>query len=90
MPCDLTLAYMCRYSTNTANTMLASIVSIQPKDSGGSGGETRESVVYKLADDMLEKVPVDYLPHEVNTLYTFCLFVDFGFFVKSKRPSTFF
>ena len=46
--------------------MLASIVSIQPKDSGGSGGETRESVVYRLADDMLEKVPQDYLPHEVK------------------------
>ena len=55
-----------RYSTNTANSMLASIVSIQPKDSGGSGGETRESVVYRLADDMLEKVPQDYLPHEVK------------------------
>lgn len=46
--------------------MLESIVSIQPKDSSGSGGETRESVVYKLADDMLEKLPGDYLPHEVS------------------------
>ena len=54
------------YSTNTANTMLSTIVSIQPKDSGGSGGETRESVVYKLADDMLDKLPPDYKPHEVK------------------------
>ena len=45
--------------------MLSGIVSIQPKDAGGAGGETRETVVYKLADDMLEKVPSDYLPHEV-------------------------
>ena len=48
--------------------MLSTIVSIQPKDSGGSGGETRESVVYKLADDMLSKLPGDYIPHEVRTM----------------------
>ena len=57
--------FLIRYSTNTANTMLESIVNIQPKDSGGGGGETRESVVYKLADDMLEKLPADYIPFEV-------------------------
>lgn len=48
--------------------MLETIVSIQPKDSGGSGGETRESVVYRLSDDMLEKLPEDYVPHEVSCL----------------------
>jgi len=46
--------------------MLESIVNIQPKDAGGGGGETRESVVYKLADDMLDKLPDDYIPHEVS------------------------
>ena len=51
-----------------ANDMLATIVSIQPKDSGGSGGETRESVVYRLADDMLNKLPVDFVAHEVYFL----------------------
>ena len=45
--------------------MLESIVSIQPKDSSGEGEESRESVVYKLADDMLAKLPVDYISHEV-------------------------
>ena len=46
--------------------MLETIVNIQPKDSGGGGGETRESVVYKLADDMLEKLPNDYIGYEVT------------------------
>jgi dynein heavy chain len=46
--------------------MLSTIVSIQPKDSGGSGGETRETVVYRQADEMLSKLPPDYIPHEVK------------------------
>lgn len=43
-------------------------MSIQPKDSGGGSGETRESVVTRQADDMLEKLPNDYVPHEVTAL----------------------
>ena len=58
------------YQTNMVNEMLATIVSIQPKDSGGSGGETRESVVYRLADDMLSKLPADYVQHEVQHTLT--------------------
>ena len=58
--------YAIRYSTNTANHMLETIVSIQPKDTGGGTGETRESVVYRIADDMLEKLPEDYVPHLVK------------------------
>jgi len=45
--------------------MLETIVSIQPKDSSGTGGETREAVVYRIAGDMLGKMPNDYVPHEV-------------------------
>ena len=46
--------------------MLDEIVNIQPKDSSGSSGETRESVVYRLCDDMLEKLPNDYVAYEVK------------------------
>ncbi|UYV82972.1 DNAH8 [Cordylochernes scorpioides] len=54
------------YQTNTANSVLDTIISIQPKDSASGGGETRESVVYRLAEDMLSKLPRDYIPHEVD------------------------
>ncbi|XP_069476735.1 dynein axonemal heavy chain 5-like [Ambystoma mexicanum] len=54
------------YQTNMANETLSTIVNIQPKDSGGGGGETREAVVQRLANEMLEKLPPDYIPHEVK------------------------
>lgn len=56
-----------RYQSNTAKDVLDTIMSIQPKDSGGGSGETRESVVTRQADDMLEKLPNDYIPHEVRS-----------------------
>jgi len=54
------------FQTNTAKEILDMIVNIQPKDGGGGSGETRESVVYRQCDEMLEKMPVDYVPHEVR------------------------
>ncbi|XP_039610081.1 dynein heavy chain 5, axonemal-like [Polypterus senegalus] len=54
------------YQTNMANVTLSTIVNIQPKDSGGGGGETREATVQRLANEMLEKLPPDYIPHEVR------------------------
>lgn len=54
------------YQSNLAKSCLDTILSIQPKDSSGGGGETREAVVQRLADDMLDKLPENYIAHEVN------------------------
>ncbi|XP_041923315.1 LOW QUALITY PROTEIN: dynein heavy chain 5, axonemal-like [Alosa sapidissima] len=54
------------YQTNLANETLSTIISVQPKDSGAGGGETRESSVQRLANEMLDKLPADYVPHEVR------------------------
>lgn len=40
------------YQINTAKGILDTILSVQPKESSGGGGESRETVVYQLADDM--------------------------------------
>ncbi|XP_071340329.1 dynein axonemal heavy chain 5 isoform X1 [Trachinotus anak] len=54
------------YQTNLANETLSTIINIQPKDSGGGAGETREASVQRLANEMLEKLPPDYVPYEVK------------------------
>jgi len=41
-------------------------MNIQPKDSSAGTEETRESIVHCIADDMLEKLPPDYVPHEAG------------------------
>lgn len=60
---------MNRYQTNTSADVLNTITNIQPKESGAGAGETRESIVFRLAEDMLEKLPPNYVPHEVCVVY---------------------
>ncbi|KFP26175.1 Dynein heavy chain 8, axonemal, partial [Colius striatus] len=55
------------YQSNTAADVLDTITNIQPKESGAGPGETREAIVYNLAEDMLEKLPPDYIPHEASS-----------------------
>lgn len=54
------------YQINTAKGILDTILSVQPKEGGAQGSETRENVVYKLADDMLSKLPKQYNSFEVK------------------------
>ncbi|XP_049799902.1 dynein axonemal heavy chain 8-like [Schistocerca nitens] len=54
------------YQSNTTKMILDTILSIQPKESGGSGGETREAAVARQAIDMLQKLPPDYDPNDVK------------------------
>ncbi|XP_072136268.1 dynein axonemal heavy chain 8-like [Mobula birostris] len=54
------------YQSNSAAEILNTITNIQPKESGGGGGETREAIVFKLAESMLKQLPPDYIAHEVK------------------------
>ncbi|GFR64013.1 dynein heavy chain 8, axonemal [Elysia marginata] len=66
LPLSLSTTCVTSYQTNTAKNVLDTIQGIQPKDSGGGSGETREAVVYRLAEEMLGKLPPDYIPFEVS------------------------
>lgn len=54
------------YQINTAKGILDTILSVQPKEGGSGAGETRENVVYRLAEDMLAKLPKEYNSFEVR------------------------
>ena len=72
------------YQTNTTRETLETILNIQPKDSGGGSGETRESIVMKQAQDMLSRLPEDYIPHEVMTTFSLCSQFSFHCFQTFK------
>jgi len=54
------------YQTSVASGTLNTILDIQPRDGGGGGGETREQVVGKMCTDFLDKMPEDFVEHEVH------------------------
>ncbi|XP_069709589.1 dynein axonemal heavy chain 5 [Phaenicophaeus curvirostris] len=73
------------YQSKLSKDVLDLILSIQPKDSSGGGDETREAVVARLADDMLEKLPADYVPFEVKEkLKTMGAFEPMNIFLRQE------
>ncbi|XP_036143732.1 dynein heavy chain 8, axonemal [Monomorium pharaonis] len=54
------------YQSNTTQTVLDLILSVQPKEAGVAGAESREAVVARQAKEMLEKVPTLYDMFEVK------------------------
>ncbi|GFU39152.1 dynein heavy chain 8, axonemal [Nephila pilipes] len=54
------------YQINTANEILDALIRVPPQDSSKSGVETKESVVNRMAVEMLEKLPSEYILHEVR------------------------
>ncbi|XP_076264862.1 dynein heavy chain 8, axonemal kl-3 [Rhynchophorus ferrugineus] len=54
------------YQTNTTIEMFDIMLAIQPKESSGGGGESREAAVERQAKDMLSKLPKNYDPFEVR------------------------
>lgn len=51
---------------NTTQAVLDNILSVQPKEAGVVGAETREVVVTRQANEMLKKLPSSYDPYEVK------------------------
>ncbi|XP_061708954.1 dynein axonemal heavy chain 8 [Cydia pomonella] len=54
------------YQRSKTQTLLDTILSIQPKESGGGGGESREASVYRQSKEMLEKIPPNFDPFQVK------------------------
>lgn len=67
------------YQTNKTKDILDTIISVQPKESSGAGGETREATVTQQVKEMLLRLPPPYDEFEVKTQLT-----------KSINPMTIF
>ncbi|XP_039763737.1 dynein heavy chain 5, axonemal [Pararge aegeria] len=73
------------YQINSAKDILDTILSVQPKEGGSQGGETRESIVYRLAEDMLEKLPKQYISFEVrDALHKMGAFLPMNIFLRQE------
>jgi dynein heavy chain len=50
------------FRVKEVNMLLATIIETQPKQSSGGTGRTREDIVMEKAEDLLSKMPADYVP----------------------------
>ena len=67
-------------------------MNIQPKESSGAAGETRESLVTRIAQDMIDKLPLDYVPHEESLSFSFIYdneFFSFKIYFQKKGAKSF-
>ena len=80
--------YHHRYQSRVAKSCLATVLSIQPKDSSSGGGESRENFVQRLADDIMSKLPSSYVKHEVGNI-CFWKFFQSKLLVKEKSKNVF-
>jgi dynein heavy chain len=49
------------YRLKEAAEMIATIIETQPKDSGGAGGKSMDDIVKEQAQDLLSKMPADFV-----------------------------
>jgi dynein heavy chain len=54
------------FQTTVASETLGTIVDIQPKDSSGGGGVSREDTVTRMCNEFLAKMPPNFVDHEVR------------------------
>ncbi|XP_014480405.1 PREDICTED: dynein heavy chain 8, axonemal [Dinoponera quadriceps] len=73
------------YQSNTTQTVLDIIISVQPKEAGVTGAESREVVVARQAKEMLEKVPRVYDMFDVKArLYAMGHTAPMNIFLKQE------
>lgn len=76
----------CRYQSNTTQAVLDTIISVQPKEAGAVGAESREVVVTRQAKEMLDKVPALYDMFQVKerfaSIYLLFFFLTINYFFE--------
>lgn len=54
------------YNASVAKEILGTILDVQPKDAAAAGGESRETIVLRIVDDLQHKCPPPYHKTDVN------------------------
>ncbi|KAG2382014.1 hypothetical protein C9374_005806 [Naegleria lovaniensis] len=54
------------YRTEESKSVLSTILDVQPKESSGAAGETREDAVFRKAEEFLKNMPADFKRDHVD------------------------